>query len=313
MNEYRHVCFKDLENYFKKSDYFGNLTVKEKELIRDNLEVASSDRMKISGTYNDIQKLVLNSALKPNCTYIVTDFQTIYQTESGKVWGLDEEPSTVYSLVLNPLSTNQFSQNVELLENGIAKKWIVRYDFTQEVINGVPTKGKIIYLQDENNNSAYYDFKNIKFEVKLDSYDLASLQNGGIYNLYTFSKYENGAFIENSSQAFNNQFDFDCYQNVFLGSTKNNHFYGGFKKNVFTNSCEYNKFEWNTFNNKFTGIIMYTKGSVQNAIISTTEYSSAITKEFKMVQNQTSADPIFVVTIFDGDTLTTQIKVLNKK
>jgi hypothetical protein len=41
MNDYRHVCFKDLEGYFKKSDHLGGLSEKEKEAIRNNLEVPS--------------------------------------------------------------------------------------------------------------------------------------------------------------------------------------------------------------------------------------------------------------------------------
>jgi hypothetical protein len=32
-NEYKHVSLKDLQNYFKKSDYFGNLTDEELKLI----------------------------------------------------------------------------------------------------------------------------------------------------------------------------------------------------------------------------------------------------------------------------------------
>ena len=57
MNEYRHVCFKDLENYYKKTDYFSGLTYDEKKLIRQNLEVVSLDQLSekeggiIEGTY----------------------------------------------------------------------------------------------------------------------------------------------------------------------------------------------------------------------------------------------------------------------
>lgn len=39
MNEYRHVCFKDLNDYFKRNDYFEGLTDPEKQLILNNLGI----------------------------------------------------------------------------------------------------------------------------------------------------------------------------------------------------------------------------------------------------------------------------------
>jgi hypothetical protein len=87
--------------------------------------------------------------------------------------------------------------------------WIVKYDFTQKVFNDdIKTKGEIVYLQDENNNRAYYDFKNIKFKMYLDSSDASGLKNDGDYHLYTFSYIDNkGNIVENSKEAFNNHFD----------------------------------------------------------------------------------------------------------
>jgi hypothetical protein len=43
MNEYRHVCFKDLDNYFKRDDYFSDLTSQEKKLVRKNLGLSIVD------------------------------------------------------------------------------------------------------------------------------------------------------------------------------------------------------------------------------------------------------------------------------
>lgn len=322
MNEYRHVCFKDLENYVKKSDYFGGLTSDEQKWIRQNLDVPSMDDLQekyggiVEKTYEEIKELVDAALLNPFCTYVVTDFQTIYESNNeNEVWGLTTEPSEVYSIVLNPISSNQFSQNVEVLKDGVAMNWIVKYDFTQKVLkDGTKTKGEIVYLQDEHNNRAYYDFKNIKFKVYLDSSDVSGLRNSGHYHLYTFSYIDsNRNVVENSKEASNNHFDQDCYENVFLGVTRNNHFFGGFKQNLFLNTCEFNKFEWNTFNNKFEGGVTYVTGSVQNALIDTTSYDSALSKEFKMLRNQQESTPIFVVTTCDVETLTNQIDVVKLK
>lgn len=317
MNDYRHVCFKDLEGYFKKSDHLGGLSKSEKEAIRNNLEVPSLEEVTsklggvVEGTYEEIKELADANQLNSFCVYLITDFQTIYKSNTNEVWGLDVEPSKTYQLVLNPISNHQFSKEIEILENGVAKDWIVRYDFTQKIIEGVKTKGEIVYLHDENNNSAFYDFKNIKFEVELDSTDVASLRSSSKYKLYTFSKYQNNEFIEASNEAFNNEFDQNCYENVFLGYTANNHFFGGFKKNIFTKVCENNKFSWDTCNNKFTGGVSYTEGTLQNALVTTTSYESAVSKEFKMLNTSTSANPIFVITYLDGVTLTPQIEIIN--
>jgi hypothetical protein len=70
-----------------------------------------------------------------------------------------------------------------------------------------------------------------------------------------------------------------------LGETVNNIFYGGFKNNIFISDCKYNKFEWNTSGNKFTSNITYAQGSIQNALVETSSYDSAISKEFKMLNN----------------------------
>lgn len=317
MNDYRHVCFKDLEGYFKKSDYLGGLSESEKKNIRNNLEVPSLEEVSsklggvVEGTYEEIKELVDTNQLNSFCVYVITDFQTIYKSNTNEVWGLNVEPSKIYQLVLNPISKHQFSKEIEIVENGVVKDWIVRYDFTQKIIDGVKTKGEIIFLQDENNNSAYYDFKNIKFEMHLTNSDVPALKNSGNYKLFTFSKYQNEQFIENSLEAYNNQFDQNCYENVFLGTTNNNSFFGGFKRNLFIANCINNKFSWDTFGNKFTGNVMYTEGTLQNALVTTTIYDSAVSKEFKMLYDQIGAKPIFVITYLDASTLTPQVNVIN--
>ena len=320
MSDYRHVCFKDLENYFKRSDYFGNLKEVEKEQIRKNLNLPTIDDIQdreegvVEDTYENIKKLADEGKLNLNSLYIINDFQTIYESNTGYVWGTDDlVPSAVYSIILHPISTNQFSVNVEVMENGIVKNWVVRYDITQKEIRGIKTKGEIIYLQDQNNNIAHYDFKNIRYEIYVLSTYVPALDKDTWFNLYTFSRYEDGEFVDNSESSYvmNNTFEKNCSQNIFLGDTYNNYFCGGFKNNIFTKNCTNNKFEWDTSGNKFTGNISYTQGSIQNAEVTTTVFESAISKEFKMVHTTTGSDPVFVVTYLDGDTLTNQVIKLN--
>jgi hypothetical protein len=43
-------------------------------------------------------------------------------------------------------------------------EWTVEYNVNSEVLpDTTKTKGKITYLKDDNNNSAYYDFKNVRY------------------------------------------------------------------------------------------------------------------------------------------------------
>lgn len=320
-NEYRHVCFKDLENYFKIDDYFSNLTDSEIKLIQKNLNVPSTDDIKqqqtgiVEGSYLQIKELVDSNNLNVSCRYIVNDFQTIYISNTGEVWGQDKNPSRIYSVLLTPISSNTFSNRVSLLENDILLKWEVLYDFTQEELKpGIFNKGKITYLKDQNNNSAYYDFKNVLFNVTLKSSEIQGLLQDVSINMYTFSKINQLRCEDNSesSSVINNQFEQDCYENVFLGDTNNNHFYGGFKKNLFAKGCQYCKFEWNTTNNKFIEKISYSQGSIQNAYVTGTSYDTYISKEFRMVNSLQGTEPIFIVTFIDGDTLATQIVKLEK-
>lgn len=325
-NAYRHVCFKDLENYFSRNDYFSNLTYEEIKLIRQNLGVASVQELEerqggiVYKTYDELNQIVSENGLVLTCKYILTDFQTIYLSNSGEVWGYDINPSEVYSLILTPISVNKFDTRVSVVKNEQALDWIVNYNFTQETLvdnsgKEFKTKGKITYLKDQNNNSAYYDFKNIRFKLLLNNSEVQGLQQDTYLDLFTFSKLEdNNEVKENSNDVsiMNNQFDCDCYLNVFLGTTNNNHFYGGFKNNLFVKDCTFNKFEWNTTGNKFTESVMYTQGSLKNAKVNTTAYDSAVSKEFRMLHSQTSAEPVFVVTYLDGDTLTNQVYKLTK-
>ena len=318
MNDYRHVCFKDLDNYWRKDDYFDNLSDSAKTQIKKNLGLDLFESKIIEADYETIKELADTNQLNLGNTYIVNDFQTIYLSNTNEVFGLDNVPSKVYSIILTPISENQFSKDVLVLENNIAKSWIVRYDFRQEVINGIKTKGKITYLQDQNNNVAYYDFKNIRTSMQLENSDYNSLLQSGNYLLYTFNKFENGEFVDSSddSNIVNNIFEQNCYGNAFLSETQNNHFCGGFKNNLFTSVCKNNKFEWDTYNNKFVCNILNSHGTLNNALVTDVNliFDSSISKEFRMLQKiDNTIKPVIVAIYFDGETLTNQIVELNTR
>lgn len=321
MNDYRHVCFKDLENYFNKKDLFSGLNEDEQSVIRTNIGAASLNDLRASmggiivGTYAEIKEIADDNDLSLLCKYVITDFQTIYRSNTNEIWGLSVNPSEVYSIVLTPISGNKFDKRVSIMNSeGVALDWIVNYEFQSEALSDtVNTKGKITYLKDQNNNSAYYDFKNIRTNFSLRASEVTGLSTSGDYALYTFSKIVDGQIVDssNDSNIINNEFDYDCCENAFLGVTSNNQFCGGFKENLFTRQCMYNKFEWDTTGNKFTTNIRYSQGSIKNALVNTNSYDNAVSKEFRMLESTNSSSPVFVVTYLDGSTLTNQVIRLN--
>ena len=79
-NDYRHVCFKDLDNYLRKDLYFSDLTEKEKQLIRENLGLADDpEGVIIKGSYMEIKQLADTRSLRMDTVYMMTDFQSIYK------------------------------------------------------------------------------------------------------------------------------------------------------------------------------------------------------------------------------------------
>ena len=56
-SEYRHVCYKDLDRFFKKDKYFSDLTEEEKNKIKENLGISDAASI-IVGTYEELEKLV---------------------------------------------------------------------------------------------------------------------------------------------------------------------------------------------------------------------------------------------------------------
>ena len=310
MNEYRHVCFKDLDNYFKRDDYFSDLTSQEKKLVRKNLGLSIVDDIDkgfiVQGTYSEIKNLVDNSMLVLSTRYIITDYQTIYRANTGEVWGNLINPSKVYSILLTPASSNEFEKQVILLENNEVLDWEVYYDFQQEKIDGTYTKGKILYLRDQNNNSAYYDFKNIKYRINISSTDIPGISRDVELDLYTFNEATSDpfVFVENSDDMniINNHFEKDCNTNIFLGITNNNTFAGGFKNNIFLKDCQYNNFGYNMYNNKFLNSVMYCSGALRNKTV--TNLDNSVEKEFIMVGDD------FAIKYLDTDTLTYQIEKL---
>lgn len=180
-NCYKHVLFEDLKPYLRRDQYLEGFTTIEQAYIRHNIGAIGSQDIekelaKLSVkvhevTHSEFTDLIYQKKLELGSIYLITDYQTIYPSykkENGKyiTWGLNINPSTVYKLVCVAIDSDKIMPNVQVIENGKLKPWIVLYDPLYEILDDeVRTKGKIYYMYDENGNIANYDFKNIKFVI----------------------------------------------------------------------------------------------------------------------------------------------------
>lgn len=319
MDYNRHVCFGDLENYLRRDSYLDKYSPLEQKQIRKNIgaigesELASyitKERCTYL-THGELVDLVHNDGLGIGQIYAITDFQTIYQSNVQvspgiyQTWGLNINPSKVYTILTIALSHNKLFSRVIVDSEDYDKsgKWIVEYDYEPEVLSdGVSTKGKITYLKDTNNNVAYYDFKNIKSRRSKSSLQELGINIDSDYlDLYTFNT-QNFDEASESFNVYNNYFESGAKDNVFIGNEcYNNVFEGGFRNNTFASSCHSNQFQFDTFNNTFKSPVIYLTGSFNNRKFVDNEYTSLdIDKQISKV------DEGYVLTYLDPDTLTLQ-------
>lgn len=305
-NEYRHVCFKDLENYFRKDLYFSDLTESEKELIRHNLDIPSNEESinkLVVDTYDNISSLSSTGSLILNNIYIINDFKSIYEI-NGEVLGDTYIPSKEYQIVLHPSSQKSFDPRVFLIdkESQETLPWIVEYSIeSSQLSDGTYTKGKITYLKDQNNNSAYYDFKNIRFKRTV-----AELNKGA--NTYTQDQYlytfdSGGNDFSDNINCKNNRLDVGAFNNIFLSTAQNNTLASDVHNNTFFKSCENNQFYYGTRNNYILDDIRMCKGTVHDK-----ELSEVIAMQCPKEFNVLNGNQILIY--LDSDTQTFQIKTL---
>lgn len=308
----RHVCMSDLINYLKKDEYLDGYTEPEQLQVRANIGAIGRDDIKelteqlqnlyVLAPYAELERLVNNSELKTGYKYAISDFATTYKTDSVHI------STNSYVVILTAISQNQFDPRVTILSNHYkdSNKWVVEFEFKSELIDGVHTKGKITYLKDSNNNSAYYDFKSVKFRRSKDELTKLGVNVDSQYiDLYTFntSNFEEASELVNVK---NNQFDRDCFDNVFIGNNSiNNIFRAGFKHNTFANICQNNTFEFDTQNNSFKDAVLYLQGRVSNIEFIDKNYTNnPFTKQIN-VSNEG-----YILSYLDPDTLAAQIILL---
>ena len=246
----------------------------------------------IAITYADFYNAITNSQLVGGMTYVITDFQTIYDqmdfdasgalkptlvTKTGaieQIWVLALAPDRIASQAYSATYPNDK----------------IQYDWTYNTtfVNGSPAKGRISERIDENNNRTDYDHREIKF-IRYDdgagnftvindngnasAEFLTFVQNftggvvkdnwiGDFYSIGQFlgQEYGNNVFTggfvlsnKTSSLFLNNTFSGAVNNNTFSGHVNNNTFSGAVTVNTFSGYVTVNTFSGDVTNNTFSG------------------------------------------------------------
>ena len=305
----------DLEGYFKKRDLLGGLNKDEQRWVRDNLGIINyvgegGQLAPLEVTHEALLLMVANKQIVVGGRYIIIDFRTIYSSEVLSTnglkitWGIDINPSPIIPLLVVGETSNSFDRKAVAL----GKDWEIEYDITKTALpDGKYTKGRITWMRDSNGNSAFYDFKNTKFRRT----NFAGTSNSGITSLdmYTFSNITGGKAVDISDTELveYNELKQNSWNNVFIGTTKNNIFEAEFRDNTFFGGCYNSHLLWNTRGNTFKETVAYTTGGISNYTSinrTNSEFSTQISKNIHVVNHNT------ILTYLDEITYSQQIVIL---
>jgi len=274
----------------------GSLTVQR---IIDSVKITDT----ISMTYAQFYNTITNNNLQVGKTYILVDFQTVYDQMDFDAGGSLKptlvtktgatEQIWVYALSNNQIASKAYSATYPNDQ--------IQYDWTYNttLVNGSPAKGRISERIDENNNRTDYDHREIKF-IRYDDGAgnftvindngnasqefLTFVQNftgGNVFNNYLGDFYSIGALF--GQEYGNNVFSGNLvisntssalfYSNTFSGNVNNNTFSGSVNSNTFSGYVNNNTFSGNVYSNTFSG------GYVNNNTFSGEVYNNTFSND----------------------------------
>ena len=273
------------KNLYTNTGGEGKVSIKA---IMDSVDILDTATI----TYADFYTAITGGNLVVGKTYIIMDFQTVYDQMDFDAGG-----SLKPTLVTKTGATEQIWV-LALAPNQIASQAYsatypndkIQYDWTYNAtfVNGSPAKGRISERIDENNNRTDYDHREIKF-IRYDDGAgnftvindngnasqefLTFVQNftGGIvknnwlgdfYSIgaifgqeYANNVFSGGFVIANTSSVlfYNNTFSGYVRNNTFSGDVSYNTFSGYVSNNIFSGYVNTNNFSSNVYNNTFSG------------------------------------------------------------
>jgi len=239
-------------------------------------------------SYNDFYTLISGGNLQTGRTYILVDFQTIYdQMDFDNTGALKSSLTTktggieeiwVYALANDRIASTAYSKTYPNDR--------IQYDWTYNatLVNGSPAKGRISERIDEWNNRTDYDHREIKFIryddgagnfTVINDNGNASAEfltfgnnyaNGGIiydnwlgdsYSMGQFIGQEYGNNVFNGSLIVSNKTSILFYSNTFSSDVYNNTFSSDVHNNTFSGYVNNNTFSGYVNNNTFSSAVYY--------------------------------------------------------
>jgi hypothetical protein len=232
----------------------------------------------ISATYAEFYTLITGGNLQVGRTYILVDFQTVYDQMDFDAGGslkptLTTKTGSVEQIWVYALSSNQIAKKAY---SATYPNDQIQYDWTYNTtfVNGSPAKGRISERIDENNNRTDYDHREIKF-IRYDNGAgnftvindngnasgefLTFVQNftgGTVKDNWLGDFYSVGASVgqEYANNVFHGSFVVSntssaaFYSNTFSGT-----FSGDVYSNTFSGEVNNNTFSGDVYNNTFSG------------------------------------------------------------
>lgn len=238
----------------------------ERAYVQEN----TSETVKTDVTYSELLSLRNQGKLQSGRFYRITDYATTTAQQNTDVAGHH------FNIIVQALSNHELSETAQAsviadddyFSNSKLSAWKIMYCIDNDSsrfawVDSVNGKGVIYYMCDENNNSAPYDFKNIKFrnlytfnclgedfslngvycrnnEIRPCSVNGVQILNGNILdNLY-------------EGDCSNNFFDYNCHNNYLVDNCYNNRFGVGCSGNTLYYSCYNNIFGMGCNNNELS-------------------------------------------------------------
>ena len=239
-------------------------------------------------TYSELKTLRDGGKLVPGQQYRITDYHCTTAQENTQ--SADHQ----FDIIVTADDEKTLNENARAIQhegdtyfaNCNLAAWELKYSLENDAnifdwADATNGKGVIYFMKDEWNNECPYDFKNIMYYRKWNTYyglwSTIATASGGVA-CYTFSPkgssstksftdlslsggrnkiYSNsiGEYIDSGQQLLNNIcfFGTQCYNNTIAGNCYNNTFGNGCYNNTFGNECYNNMLTSSFYNNTIAG------------------------------------------------------------
>lgn len=245
------------KNLYTNTGGEGKISIKT---LMDSVDILDTATI----TYADFYTAITGGNLVVGKTYIIMDFQTIYDQMDFGAGGslkptLATKTGSIEEIWVLALAPNQIASQAYSATHPNDK---IQYDWTYNTtfVNGSPAKGRISERIDENNNRTDYDHREIKF-IRYDdgagNFTVINDNGNASGEFLTFEQNFTGGVVKDNwlgdFYSIGALFGQEYANNVFSGeSVISNNSSSLFYNNTFSGDVNYNTFSGNVNNNTFT-------------------------------------------------------------